>query len=312
MLDRLGAVGNLLMRPHGRFVYAYSAFLGVLSALAFPPYPFIPLFFVAIIGVLLLLGGEKKLSRTFLMGLWFGFGQFGFSLSWITQSFYAQSDVPTWLAPIMVGALVILLSFFYAVAFVITRMLWHKYWFQRALAFSGLYAAAEFARSWETLLAFPWNPASLVWWPSSEMFQFQALGGSIVLGLLTVLAAGLITPIFDGSERRSFRLGTPLFGALLLSLMLGYGVLRLWDQEPGTDEGGPVIRLVQGNIPQLEKWDTEYLRRNLERYLSLSQQPGGALGDPDVVIWPETAVPYDLENQPTRQFIADRLPLYFG
>ena len=47
------------------------------------------------------------------------------------------------------------------------------------------------------------------------------------------------------------------------------------------------IDIVQGNIPQNQKWEEKYLERNLDRYLNLSNGLKA-----DVVIWPESAYPY--------------------
>ena len=47
------------------------------------------------------------------------------------------------------------------------------------------------------------------------------------------------------------------------------------------------IDIVQGNIPQNQKWEEQYLERNLKRYLSLSNRLKA-----DVMVWPESAYPY--------------------
>ncbi len=45
--------------------------------------------------------------------------------------------------------------------------------------------------------------------------------------------------------------------------------------------------IVQGNIPQNQKWEEQYLERNLEKYLNLSNGLKA-----NIVIWPESAYPY--------------------
>lgn len=303
MLDRLAEVGAHFRAIKGFWAFAYCAFLGVLSALAFPPYPFVPLFFVAIVLLLLLLSGEERVSRAFGYGFFFGAGQFGFSLSWITNSFFVQSDVPLWLAPIMVSLLVVILSLFPGMATLITRLLWHRYWPQRAMAFASLYMAFEFTRG----LIFPWNPTSLIWWPADVMLQTLSVGGSLGLGLLTIVAAGLFAPLFDGAWSARTRLITPTTGLLIMGIMAGLGAIRLKDSNPSFEDG-LVVRLVQPAIPQVEKWDPRFIRRNLDKHISLSTLPPGLLGRPEIIVWSETAVPYDLENQPTREFIMANFP----
>lgn len=307
MLRQLAEVGLFFEKARGFRAYAYCVFLGVLSALAFPPYPFIPLFFIAIVLMLLLLSGEERVSKAFHYGFFFGLGQFGLGLSWIANSFAAQGEVPIWMAPIMVSLLVVALSFFPALAFMITRLLWHTNWFQRAMAFSALYGVFEFLRSWEVIFAFPWNPTSLIWWPSNIMLQNLSLGGSYALGLITILVAGFFTALFDGKAPKKHRLLTPALGLVIILGLAGFGALRLNGATVSFKED-LVVRLVQPNIPQIEKWDPIYLRRNLEKYISMSTAPAGPLGRPDIIIWSETAVPYDLENTPTRSYILSNFP----
>ncbi|MEE8294320.1 MAG: apolipoprotein N-acyltransferase [Sphingomonadales bacterium] len=307
MLEKFAEVGRFFEKARGFWAYGYCIFLGVVSALAFPPYPFIPLFFVAIVLVLLLLSGEERVSKAFHYGFFFGIGQFGFGLSWISNSFAAQGDVPTWMAPIMVSFLVVALSFFPALAFMITRLLWHNNWFQRAMAFAALYGLFEFLRGWDFIFAFPWNPTSLIWWPSDIMLQSLSLGGSYALGLLTILAAGFFTALFDGKASLRHRLVTPALGLVILFGLAGFGALKL-NNNPTSYKDDLVIRLVQPNIPQVEKWERSLKQRNLERHIALSIAPAGPLGRPDIIIWSETAVPYNLEEAQNRRAILSYFP----
>ncbi|WP_025209714.1 apolipoprotein N-acyltransferase [Hippea sp. KM1] len=52
------------------------------------------------------------------------------------------------------------------------------------------------------------------------------------------------------------------------------------------------ISLIQGNIPQNEKWEVDLLSRNLDIYLSMSDQLKS-----DIVFWPESAYPYLFSKQ---------------
>ena len=81
---------------------------------------------------------------------------------------------------------------------------------------------------------------------------------------------------------------------------------------PTTASTGLKLRLVQGNVPQHTKWDVERARAIFARYLALSR--GGAdgatpLGDNTLVIWPESALPFLVDESPAAlREIADLLP----
>jgi apolipoprotein N-acyltransferase len=65
------------------------------------------------------------------------------------------------------------------------------------------------------------------------------------------------------------------------------------------------LRLVQGNVAQQEKWRPEGRARVFQRHLALSAQGGPVTH----VIWPESAAPYALDQDPAaRQMIAEVVP----
>lgn len=68
---------------------------------------------------------------------------------------------------------------------------------------------------------------------------------------------------------------------------------------------GIELRIVQGNVPQKEKWAPENRETTLRRYLDLSTRPGPV----DILLWPETAFPGFLdEDTEARARIAAAIP----
>ena len=86
---------------------------------------------------------------------------------------------------------------------------------------------------------------------------------------------------------------------LVLALVVGYGAVRRAAVERALARG-PVVRvaLVQGNIPQSQKWDVGFLKSIMQRYEALTRQ--AALAGAQLIVWPETAVPA-LANTPEFQ-----------
>jgi apolipoprotein N-acyltransferase len=136
------------------------------------------------------------------------------------------------------------------------------------LAFAGAWSLGEIART-HVLTGFPWNLAGTVWAFAALPMQAAAWVGLHGLSLATVIVAALPTLGWRG-------LGT---AAAMLAAGAAIGLLRLWPGEPAP---APVaIRIVQGNIPQSAKWDDALRAQHFRKYL---------------VVWPETASPYDLVN----------------
>ena len=89
-------------------------------------------------------------------------------------------------------------------------------------------------------------------------------------------------------------------------IVLGAGAWRLYAAPvlPDTDVR---LRIVQANVSQHHKWDPELRAAWFRHHLELSRSPH----DPpaQIVIWPESAVPYDVEVEPeVRNILAEATP----
>jgi len=86
------------------------------------------------------------------------------------------------------------------------------------------------------------------------------------------------------------KLGITLFLVFLLPLV--YGFYRM-DEEPAAE--GLSIAYVQPNIDLDEKWDRKTQQKNLQILASMTDSI--VITQPDLIIWPETAVPYNLREK---------------
>jgi apolipoprotein N-acyltransferase len=87
-----------------------------------------------------------------------------------------------------------------------------------------------------------------------------------------------------------------LLDIILLAVMI-YGYY-IQGKEPLV--GDVRVSVIQGNIPQSQKWDEKYADDILDRYIKLSKE--AAKDKPDLIVWPETSVPGFLEtDEPLRE-----------
>jgi apolipoprotein N-acyltransferase len=61
----------------------------------------------------------------------------------------------------------------------------------------------------------------------------------------------------------------------------------------------PVIRVIQPNIDQSEKWEPEFAARNFQRLVETTGETGSA---PRLIFWPEAAIPDFIEDEPLARF----------
>lgn len=274
--------------------------LGALSALALPPVHAVPVLLVSVPGLLALLGAAAGWKRAFWLGFAWGWGFFAAGLYWITHAILTDVANFWWLVPIAVPALALPLACFVAGPAVLawrTRPGW-----PRALVFAGAFVLFELLRGW-AFTGFPWNLMGTVWAFGALPVQGAAWIGVHGLSLATLIIAA--TPLLG---RRAM-----LGGAAALAGFAAFGVARLWPAEPPPQPVG--LMIVQGNVAQEVKWREDQRVPILRRYIDMTRDAAlAALRElPEdqtlVVIWPETAVPFLVADDPdVRQLIAGALP----
>ena len=283
-----------------------AALLGALVTMALPPFHLLPVLLIAFTGLVWLAAGARSWRGALLIGWVFGFGHFASALYWVAEAF-AVAGVAVWAAPFAVAALAAACAIFPGLVVVA----YHGLTARRAEAspgiariavFASLWTAAEWLRGHLVLGGFPWALTGYAWMPSESMIQFASLFGILGLSWVTVFAAA--TPATLAWSRRSL-IGLTICGLLLVIIAIG-GAVRL----AGTDLAdvpGIGLRLVQANISQFHKWRDDLRAAHLERHIALSKEP--ADNPPTLVIWPETAAPYLLDNEPgIRARIAAAVP----
>lgn len=239
-------------------------------------------------------------------GAWTGFAggcaYFALTLHWIVEPFFVEPEVFGWMAPFALFFCATGFALFWAAAGAFAA--WAGGGRGRfALAFGAAFAAVETLRSL-ILTGFPWAMLGYVWTESAGA-QIAAVIGPFGLTLVTTCAAGVIATAWP----RRGHAATALATAWLLPLALG--ALRL--EAPADAPGAPVVRLVQPNAPQHEKWDPARVPVFYGRLLALTAE-----GDerPDLIVWPETSAPFLLEpGQPQIARLAAAAggaPLAFG
>ena len=92
------------------------------------------------------------------------------------------------------------------------------------------------------------------------------------------------------------RLALGLFAASLV-VTLSYGTFRL--SEPASPPTTPAVRLalVQGRVPNTQRWKRVHYANTLFRYATLTRR-GIAETQPDLIVWPEFAVGFYLDREP--------------
>lgn len=261
--------------------------LGVVLATGQAPLHWWPVAFLALVGLFAVFGRCRSPREAALVGWAGGAGYFAAGMFWIVEPFFIDPWRHAWLAPF---ALVLLpggLALFWGAAFA-AGFRYGRGW-RRGFLAAALLAAAEAARAF-VLTGFPWALIGYLWIGTPPM-QTAALVGPHGLTLATTLLAALVAVGIRGAPTGLAALAAAVAVA---GSAWAWGAARLAETAPPSAD--PVtLRLVQPNAEQHLKWDperaSEYLRRLLEGTAAAPEGPA-----PDLVIWPETAVPYLLNG----------------
>ncbi|MFM2356678.1 MAG: hypothetical protein RLZZ528_2414 [Pseudomonadota bacterium] len=279
MSGRLSAV--LSRRPRG-----IAFLLGAAVAAGQAP---LGAWWVALPALSLLIGIVSRI-QTRAQRLWLGFaagaGYGATALFWIVEPFFVDPWRHGWMAPFALALMAAGMGVFWAFVALVGET--GRTPQQRAAALAVGLGLSDLARSY-VLTGFPWALIGHVW-ADAPVLQAAGWVGPVGLSLGTALVAAL--PWVVAPWRRSMAGATGL--AVLGLCGLWFWGARQEARQPDKAVPPVTVRLVQPNAAQHLKWRDDMWRFFLDRQMELTSAP--AAGRLDLVIWPETAVPFLLED----------------
>ena len=247
---------------------------------------------------------QRSLRQAFSGGFAFGCGYFGFALHWIGFAFLVDAKADLWMMPFAVGGLAAIFAIYWGVAF--TAIEWGaRRGIQRWLLLPLILALVEGLRGY-LFTGFPWAVPGLMADGMGGVLQFASIVGMPGLTLFVLLWGGLPAALMlNRGSRNALILPGVLF--LTLPAVWVWGEARLV-RHPADANSGPLIRLVQPNIAQSDKWRSENAEKVFADLMALTTAAASTSELPAVVIWPESALSFLLdESTPALQDIASGL-----
>ena len=309
----MNAARSRVLRPtREEAVAAFASAL--LFAVAFPPFPFVTPAFLCLAPVAVAVArqadeGERwtAAART---GFWFGVLGYGANLYWIAiaLSLFTKLAILGYLGALLwLGPWVAIWSVSLHAARRLTRA-------PLALLVPLTWVAHEVVLTYLSDLSFPWLPLGLAVANRPMLAQLADLSGVHGLSLWIAAGGGLLADAWLLRLQRravAWRVGAI---ALTTALVAAYGAWRLRTVELRLL--APVA-VVQPNVPE----DVKLREENKQRFIGImaeATREALAAGDPELVVWPETALPGFIANHPdwvdsVRTLVAiERSPILFG
>jgi apolipoprotein N-acyltransferase len=161
------------------------------------------------------------------------------------------------------------------------------------------WVALEYLRT-HLFTGLPWELMGYSQYRNILLIQMADIAGVYGLSFLIVLVNAAVTGLLLRFRRRPWR-GMPVTGRAVFllgaaALMMTAGVCAYgWQRVKTIDHalaGAPTrtIAVVQGNIDQTQKWDAAFQLATVKKHLLLAMETLSR--DPDLIVMPETALPF--------------------
>jgi apolipoprotein N-acyltransferase len=253
----------------------------------------------------------RSSGRSFFLGWIFGVTEALTSLWWVVQTIHHFGHLPFILSFFSLFVLSSYLGLFTGL-FLFGLDIWKKNDLNNpsnpvVLALFGacLWTILEVLRS-ELFTGFPLNPlGDLIWGQellTPDLSILGATGMSFAIIFISGLLSAVILPIINKLSGKTsadlFRKQSlPAIAMSVLTLSAGFGSAELLSKESSAQETQHIkVGIIQGNIPQDQKWTSQYLKDTIRTYHQLSKQ---ALSqDAKILLWPETAIPVVIDSPP--------------
>ncbi len=275
-------------------LYAKFFLAGIISGTSISfPY-LLPIFFFGYYLFIVGLIDNKLPFLNFFSGWLFGFGFFITSMHWIINPFLVY-DEHLILAPFALFIFPLILGLFFSVpSILITKFLYifplkNDFILSKCFLISLFLFFAEYLRSF-IFGGLPFNLSAHIWTFNANFIKIASFIGVFGLSFLTIFWFTL-TSVLIKKKSKLYMLPLLLFPVFLISF-------SVFEKKKFKENKNKIlIRVVQPNILQKEKWNRIHFQDHIDKLLELSLLNDETKNKNLVVVWPEVALTVYLNEQ---------------
>jgi apolipoprotein N-acyltransferase len=267
-----------------------------LLSLSFPNAGLMPLVFVALVPLLVWIQRDSagpasasapRAGRGNGWVPWLAGAVFNMLLFWWLVRLPARAMTHPWIIVPALLALGLYLGFFFALFGWITRFIRRRVGWSPLAVAPAVWGVSEWLKA-SGPLGCPWGNVSYALAEHPAWIQGASLVGapglSIWIVCVNALFAGAIV-----ARRWPARAALAALGIALVALPVAWGKDRVRSHRPGETIR---VALVQPNIASDEKWDAAHQEKSIRTLSRLSREASEQVPKPDLLVWPETALPF--------------------
>ncbi len=301
-----------LALPKGDWLLIVAS--AILLTIAYPPFHlFLPSFTCLIPAIWLIQGAisdPRPLRRSLVQGFWFGLISNGFVLHWMVVALWRFTE----LSVLGYAATIAILACYAAAMFALVAWMMRRTKISVLIAFPVLWTAMQWAVAHQGDIRFPWMGLGSSLTHYTTVVQIADVIGARGVTFLLVLANTALALALKerGNRQRTLKLvGGVVVGVIIA---VSYGVIR--ERSIETRPLGRVT-VVQPNVQWSEKNDSALQDSIMAATLELSRE-AAAQTDPELLVWPESAVPHWFHMHPAwepliaEHALSDSVPIVTG
>ncbi len=276
---------------------------GILLCLSFPVFDFSFLAWISLIPLLITLDRvDLGKNRAFMAGFIFGLIYFTGTLYWIYHSIHYYGNLNLILSFICVFILCAYLSLYTGIFSLLYYLIIRNTTLPSILVAPSIWVTMEYLRG-KLFTGFPWALIGYSQYKSLYLIQVSDITGVYGVSFLVVAFSSLIVDIIQIKRRTQeiplYPIHTRIIGIVMFIIIsagvIVYGYWRVNQVRPSKDIK---ISIIQGNIEQDKKWDPEFQKEVISIYEDLTKTEA-IKNSPDLIVWPETAVPFFFSEVPS-------------
>ena len=269
-------------------IYPYwpSFLSGILLIVIQPPLSLFPIAFIALMPLLGSINKES-LRFSFFSGYLTGVVSYLGLIYWVIIAMNRYGGIDIFLSALILILFVLYLSCY--TGFFALSCAWLEKRFSIPLYVSSplVWVLMEYARG-STVYGFPWSFLAHSQYNFLPFIQVVSITGTYFISFLIVAVNAILLNLW---RRKKISLAYVSVIAVLFAATLVYGFVALAGKSETPQKKAAII---QGNIQQDVKWDEAFKIMTIRKYVQMTLGSGKTA---DLIIWPETAMPFIFDQE---------------
>jgi apolipoprotein N-acyltransferase len=269
------------------YTYRLPFLSGVLLVAIQPPVSLFPIAFIALIPLIASVD-KDNLRSSFFSGYVTGVVSYFGLIYWVFVAMNHYGGIDIVLSFLILVLFVVYLSLFTGFFALLSAWLEKRFSIPIHASSPLVWILMEYARGFSST-GFPWSFLAHSQQNFLPFIQIVSITGAYFISFLIVAVNTILLSLLWRRKRISFVYIS--FIAILCAVTFIYGFVSLHEK---TESPRKKVAIIQGNIRQDVRYDEAFKIMTINKYIQMTRQSGKTS---DLVVWPETAMPFIFDQE---------------